>query len=92
MTVIITPHSKRRSIEKLLTLARIKAAWMPVPSAETILQRDRERLLKDPGLEGPLNEEELGFAKELLATKARSKSRRRSFAKTRHTGLRPKSL
>jgi len=91
VSVIITPHSKRRSIEKLLTLARIKAAWMPVPSAETILQRDRERLLKDPA-QGPLNEEELGFAKELLPRKARSKSRRRSFAKTRHTGLRPKSL
>jgi len=43
---------------------------MPVPSAETIVQRDRERLLKDPALEGPLNEEELGFAKELLATKS----------------------
>jgi ATP-dependent RNA helicase DeaD len=43
---------------------------MPVPSAETILQRDRERLLSDPALTGPLNDEELSFAKVLLATKS----------------------
>ena len=70
VSVIITPHSRRRSIERLLTLAGIKASWMPVPSAEAILQRDRERLLSDPALTGPLSDEELGFAKELLATKS----------------------
>lgn len=70
VSVIITPHSKRRSIERLLTLAGINASWMPVPSAETILQRDRERLLSDPALTGPLNDEELNFAKELLAAKS----------------------
>jgi ATP-dependent RNA helicase DeaD len=70
VSVIITPHSKRRSIERLLTLASIKASWMPVPNAETILQRDRERLLSDPALTAPLNDEELNFAKELLATKS----------------------
>ena len=70
VSVIITPHSKRKSIERLLTVAGIKASWMPVPSAETILQRDRERLLSDPALTGPLNDEELNFAKELLATKS----------------------
>jgi ATP-dependent RNA helicase DeaD len=43
---------------------------MPIPSAETILQRDRERLLSDPALTGPLSDEELSFAKELLATKS----------------------
>jgi len=34
------------------------------------LRRDRERLLSDPALEGPLNDDELGFAKDLLATKS----------------------
>ena len=70
VSVIITPHSKRRNIERLLTLAAIKATWMQVPSAEAILQRDQERLLNDPALEGPLNDEELRFAEELLATKS----------------------
>jgi ATP-dependent RNA helicase DeaD len=70
VSVIVTPHSKRRSTERLLTLAGIKASWMPVPSAETILQRDRERLLNDPALSGELGVEELSFAKELLATKS----------------------
>ncbi len=70
VSVIIAPHSKRRSIERLLTLAKIRATWMPVPSAETILQRDRERLLADPALEGPLSGEELAFAQQLLATKS----------------------
>lgn len=69
VSVIVTPHSKRRSIERLLTLAGVKASWMPVPSAETILQRDRERLLNDPALTGELSGEELSFAKELLATR-----------------------
>ncbi len=69
VSVVITPHSKRRSIERLLTLAGIKASWMPAPSAETILQRDRERLLNDPSLTGPLSDEELAFAKDLLAMK-----------------------
>jgi ATP-dependent RNA helicase DeaD len=70
ISVIIAPHSKRRSIERLLTLAGIKASWMPVPSVETILRRDRERLLSDPALTDPPNDEELNFAKELLATKS----------------------
>jgi ATP-dependent RNA helicase DeaD len=70
VSVIIVQHSKRRSIERLLTLAKIKATWMPVPSAEIILQRDRERLLGDPSLEGALSDEELAFAKELLARKS----------------------
>jgi ATP-dependent RNA helicase DeaD len=70
VSVIIVQHSKRRSIDGLLNLAKIKATWMPVPSAETILQRDRERLLGDPALEGALNDEELAFAKELLARKS----------------------
>ncbi len=70
VSVIITPHSKRRSIEKLLTLAKIKATWMPVPGADAILQRDRERLLGDQTLDDPLNDEELAFAKELLARKS----------------------
>jgi ATP-dependent RNA helicase DeaD len=70
ISVIITPHSKRRSIERLLTLAGVKVSWMPVPSAEIILQRDQERLLSDPMLAGPLNDEELNFARELLVTKS----------------------
>ena len=69
VSVIITPHSKRKSMERLLALAGVKASWGPVPSVECILKRDRERLLSDPALSGPLNEEELSFAKELLATK-----------------------
>jgi ATP-dependent RNA helicase DeaD len=70
VSVLITPHSKRKSMERLLALAGIKASWMPVPSAETILKRDRERLLSDPLLTGPLSDEELSFAKELLAAKS----------------------
>jgi len=69
VSVILTPHSKRRSIERLLTLAKVRVSWMPVPSPEMILQRDRERLLADPVLEGPLTDEELNFAKELLEKK-----------------------
>jgi hypothetical protein len=64
--------------KRLLTLAGIRAAWMQVPSAETILKRDRERLLSHTALTGPLNYEELSFAKELLAKMAASGSSFRS--------------
>ncbi|WKW50124.1 DEAD/DEAH box helicase [Rhodomicrobium lacus] len=70
VSVLITPHSKRRSVDKLLQAAKVKVSWMPVPSAETIIQRDRERLMNDPSLEGPLTDEEADFARDLLATKS----------------------
>jgi hypothetical protein len=46
------------------------SAMSLVCSPIVTLRRDRERLLSDPALEGPLNDDELGFAKDLLSTKS----------------------
>lgn len=67
--VIITPHNKRRSMERLLNEAAISAAVMQPPTAEVILKRDRERLLADPVFDGELTDDETEFARELLATR-----------------------
>jgi len=68
--VIITPHNKRRSMERLLNEAAISAASMQPPTAEAILKRDRERLLADPIFEGELTDDEAEFARELLAIRS----------------------
>jgi ATP-dependent RNA helicase DeaD len=70
VSVIIIPHSKRRSMERILSGAGIRAAWTPPPSAEAILKRDRDRLLNDPVLTGELNSEEIAFAQDLLAMRS----------------------
>ena len=43
--VLIVPYPRRRRVEGMLRQARIAAEWVPVPSADAIRERDRERLL-----------------------------------------------
>jgi ATP-dependent RNA helicase DeaD len=45
--VIVVPASRRRMAERLVREARIAPALVEVPSAESILARDRERLVTD---------------------------------------------
>jgi ATP-dependent RNA helicase DeaD len=67
LCVVIVPHSRRRSMERLLREASINASWKEPPSFEDILRKDRERLLTDSVFEGELSDEEQVFADELLA-------------------------
>jgi ATP-dependent RNA helicase DeaD len=67
VSVLIVPYNMRRRVERLLSDAAITAAWERPPSADDVLQRDKERLLTDPELSEPLGEEEQAFAAELLA-------------------------
>ena len=69
--VLIVPYTKRRRLESILRAARVDAEWLPVPSAENILERDRERLLSrlsEAPLE-PLEEEGL-LADRLLGERS----------------------
>ncbi len=68
--VVITPHGKRRGMERILEAARIKASWMQPPTADEIFKRDRDRLLNAPIFTADLTGEELGFARELLAMRS----------------------
>lgn len=45
MSILIVPHNKRRTAERLLGSARIQASWDRPPSAEDVARRDDERLL-----------------------------------------------
>lgn len=64
---LIVPHNMRRRTERLLKSANVEATWANPPSAQEIMQRDRERIFTDPALREPLNDEERAFAKELLS-------------------------
>jgi ATP-dependent RNA helicase DeaD len=67
VSVLIVPHHARRRVERLLLDASIEASWGRPPSADEVLQRDKERLLADPDLSEPLTDEERSFAEELIA-------------------------
>ncbi len=45
-SLMVVPLPKRRIAERLLTAARINAAWVPAPDAEAVRARDSERLLE----------------------------------------------
>ncbi len=47
VAVMIVPYPRRRRVEGMLRIARVTAEWVPVPSPESIRERDRERLLAD---------------------------------------------
>lgn len=52
VSVLMVPLNQRRRAERLLTMAKVRAEWGPVPTAEIIAERDGERLLEDPILTG----------------------------------------
>ncbi|NQV99274.1 MAG: DEAD/DEAH box helicase [Rhodospirillales bacterium] len=66
-SALIVPHNARRRTERLLSNANIEATWGKPPSLDDITKRDRERILDDVMLTGPLDSDEQAFAKDLLA-------------------------
>jgi ATP-dependent RNA helicase DeaD len=66
VSALIVPYNARRRTERLLSDARIAAAWARPPSAEEILARDDERLLADPHFEAEIGEDEAGMVKALI--------------------------
>jgi len=66
-SVLIVPHNWRKRTERLFSSANIEATWAKPPSLEEIASRDHQRILDAPALNEPLSEDELAFAKELLA-------------------------
>ena len=66
VSVLVVPHNWRRRTERLLQGANIEAIWARPPSVVEVMRRDDERLLADPGLTEPAQEEEQDFVRELL--------------------------
>jgi ATP-dependent RNA helicase DeaD len=44
ISALLVAHNRRRSAERLLAAARVKATWSPAPGAEDIRARDAERI------------------------------------------------
>jgi len=68
ISAMLVPHNRRRSAERLLLAARLKASWMPAPTAESIHAKDGERIVETAiGLlaEEP-DAEDLALGKTLL--------------------------
>ncbi|ADZ71652.1 DEAD/DEAH box helicase [Polymorphum gilvum] len=66
-SVLIVPFPRRRAAERLLLSADVKAAWSDAPAAAAIRDKDKARLLADPVLTEPAEEEDLALARELLS-------------------------
>jgi len=64
--VLMVPYPARRRTERLLSNAKIDAAWAKPPTMEEIAARDRERFLNDPVLTEAVTDEERPHVQELL--------------------------
>jgi ATP-dependent RNA helicase DeaD len=67
VSVVIVPRHARRKAERLLRDAGIDAKWERPPSADDVLQRDKERLLADPSLSAPVADDERDIVEMVLA-------------------------
>ncbi|MDA0241084.1 MAG: DEAD/DEAH box helicase, partial [Proteobacteria bacterium] len=66
VSALIVPHNARKRTERLFQTANIEATWAKPPSVNEITQRDDERILDDPALAEPVQENERAFAQGLL--------------------------
>ncbi|MDO1559632.1 DEAD/DEAH box helicase [Brevundimonas sp. 2R-24] len=66
VSVLMVSHTRRRKVELMLHSAAIKAEWSGPPSADSIRAKDRERMLSDPLLTAPADEEALELGRALL--------------------------
>ncbi len=67
VSVVLVPLPRRRKAEFLFRDARLRPLWSGPPTAEAILERDRERLLSDPLFSEEIAEEEQEIARALVA-------------------------
>jgi ATP-dependent RNA helicase DeaD len=69
VSVLLVSYTRRRKVELMLQSASINAEWSGPPSAEMILENDRKRMLADPVLTAPVEDEEvLALGRKLLET------------------------
>jgi ATP-dependent RNA helicase DeaD len=67
VSVLLVSYTRRRKVELMLQSASIKAEWSGPPSAEMILENDRKRMLADPVLTAPVEDEDtLALGQQLL--------------------------
>jgi ATP-dependent RNA helicase DeaD len=64
---LIVPYNMRSRTDRLLRGAKVQAKWEKPPSADDITAKDDERILADPTLNDPIQENEQAFVQALLA-------------------------
>ncbi|HET9355068.1 MAG TPA: DEAD/DEAH box helicase [Sphingomicrobium sp.] len=67
IAVLIVPFRRRRNVEILLRNARIDAEWVAPPTAESILESDRKRLLERLSAPVDLDDDDRRLADQLMA-------------------------
>jgi len=70
VSVLLVSYTRRRKVELMLQSASIKAEWSGPPSAAMILENDRERMLADPVLTAPVEDEDMLSQGRLLLEKS----------------------
>ena len=70
VSVLLVSYTRRRKVEMMLNSASIVAEWSGPPSAEMIVEKDRERMMTDPILTAPADEENLALGRALLETQS----------------------
>ncbi len=66
VSALIAPAKMKRRAMNLLTWGKLTATWDKPPSADDVVNRDRERLLEDPIWSETFTEDETLFAGKLL--------------------------
>ncbi|PHP67273.1 helicase [Zhengella mangrovi] len=67
VSVVIAPHHRRRSAERVLNAARVDASYLAVPDAAAVEARQVERMLADASLSLPIETDEVDLIERLLA-------------------------
>lgn len=67
VSALVVPYTRRRKAEQLLYAAGVDADWGGAPSADSIREKDQERLLEDPIFAETSTEEDIALAEAMLA-------------------------
>jgi ATP-dependent RNA helicase DeaD len=67
VSALVVPYTRRRKAEQLLFAAGVEADWGGAPSADSIREKDQERLLEDPIFAETSTEEDIALAEAMLA-------------------------
>ena len=66
ISVLIVPPAARTKARRLLGWAKLQASWGPAPSADAVVEQDRERMLADPAWTEAVTEDEAPAVAQLL--------------------------
>jgi len=66
VSVLITPPAARRKAQRILSAAKLTATMGEAPSADAVMQRDRERMMADPAWQEPVPENQAAAVADLI--------------------------